>query len=452
MALWTAWFLLVFGGFSLWYPQGTGDFVHCLAYFDAMLGRPAREFHVRDLDAWAVRDPVSADGRTIRTDDERRLLPERRVPYRDFVVEYPPGFLAVAAPAALLTSDEWRYAQAMSLVMAVSLTIAIVLGEGVAAALPLARPRLVLPSMLAAVVLLGPLTVRRMDAAVVAFLVAALWATFRRRPVLGGFALGFAVAIKGLPLLAWPLLAALLGAGRRWRELATMTATATVTGLAFALPALAVAGGRFLDAFRYHSLRPLEVESTLAALVNVAGAFLPSAAGSMAYSYGAANLVGGATTGLLWTTSLLPAVSTALVLVVTARRIFRTPSEEQRNLAVVSGLVVLLAGLFVFGKVFSPQYMTLLLPLGLIASLHLPGRSPLVLLLALVLTQAIYPFAFVLLDFDQYASPGFGALVLARNLLLLAWAAMVWRETGRAMNAGESGKAAESGPASPRTP
>lgn len=432
LALWTAWFLIVFGGFSLWYPQGTGDFVHCLAYFDAMLGRPAREFHVRDLADWAVKEPVTADGRVLHPDDPRRLLPQRRVPYRDFVVEYPPGFLAVAAPPALVTSDEWRYAQLMSLVMATALTVAILCGEGIAAALPLGRPDLVLPSMLAAVVLLGPITVRRMDAAVVAFLVAALWATFRRKPVLAGFALGFAVAIKGLPVLAWPLLAMLLVAGKRWRELATMTASATVTGLAFALPALAVAGDRFLDAFRYHSLRPLEVGSTLAAVAGVAGAWMPGVSGSAVYSYGAANVTGGATTALLWTTSLLPALGIAAVLCGSAWRIFHATHEEQRNLAVITGLVTLLAAYFVFGKVFSPQYMTLLLPLGLIASLSLPGRSPLVLYLALALTQVIYPFAFVLLDFDDYAGPVLSGLVLARNLLLLAWATMVWVQAGRA--------------------
>jgi len=318
--------------------------------------------------------------------------------------------------------------------MAASLTAAVVLGEGIAATLPLAGAGSLLPAMLAAVLALGPLVVRRMDAAVAALVCAALWGTFTRRPVLAGFTLAFAVAIKGLPILAWPLLAALLLAGRRHRELVTMTATATITGLAFTVPALVVAGERFFDAFRYHSLRPLEVGSTLAALLNLAGAWLPGVGGTMHYSYGAANVVGGATTGLLWTTSLLPALSTALVLVASARRIVRARREDQRNLAVVAGLVVLLAGLFVFGKVFSPQYMTLLLPLGLVACLPLPGRSPLLLFAALALTQAIYPFAFVLLDFDDYASPGLAALILARNLLLLAWAAMVWRETGRVLS------------------
>lgn len=44
--------------------------------------------------------------------------------------------------------------------------------------------------------------------------------------------------------------------------------------------------------------------------------------------------------------------------------------------------------------------MTLLLPRALVASLPLPGGSPLVLYLPEGLTQANYPFAFLLLDFE----------------------------------------------------
>ncbi len=80
-----------------------------------------------------------------------------------------------------------------------------------------------------------------------------------------------------------------------------------------------------------------------------------------------------------------------------------------------------LASFMVLGKVFSPQYFTWLIPLGVLASLLDSRRvARRELLAALVLSQVIWPFCFCI-GLWTTLSPIFGALVLARNLLVFAW-------------------------------
>ena len=70
-----------------------------LAYADAVLGRPYQPYFIRSLDAWQAH--VSTYGGDPEPDQPRVTPHGPLVPYRDFAVEYPPGFFLWTVPPAL---------------------------------------------------------------------------------------------------------------------------------------------------------------------------------------------------------------------------------------------------------------------------------------------------------------------------------------------------------------
>jgi len=95
-----------------------------------------------------------------------------------------------------------------------------------------------------------------------------------------------------------------------------------------------------------------------------------------------------------------------------------------------------LAGWMVFGKVFSPQYLTWLLPLAVVACVAGGRRSCWLLLIVLALTQAIYPFLYSV-GVPDGDGPWFGLVVAARNAALLAWAVGMLRRDWARVAPGE---------------
>src|ERR1700730_1465721 len=88
---------------ALWRPTDA-DVHRYFAYCSAVLGRPFKSFYVRSYETW--QDDFIA-GRLRRPSDLPTVVPSRPLaPYRDFLVEYPPGFFLAALPPALLTADE----------------------------------------------------------------------------------------------------------------------------------------------------------------------------------------------------------------------------------------------------------------------------------------------------------------------------------------------------------
>ena len=100
---WIALPVLVIFVAALW--RNTDDDVHrYFAYCNAALGRPFNSFYVRSYETWQDDFTTGKVGSLI---DFPTVVPSRPlVPYRDFLVEYPPGFFIAALPPALLTTNE----------------------------------------------------------------------------------------------------------------------------------------------------------------------------------------------------------------------------------------------------------------------------------------------------------------------------------------------------------
>jgi hypothetical protein len=276
---------------------------------------------------------------------------------------------------------------------------------------------------------LGTVAVRRFDAIVSLSLCLFLDGCLRRKPVLSGLALGAGLVTKLVPVLVVPVALVYWGAQRRWRELSMAAGVTSAVALVVGVPFLLVGGEHALDFLRYHGARPLEVESTWAALLTVGRFFDPASAWRVA-SYGSDNVVGPADRFLLPLAGIAPVLAIAAILVwsvvQTRAALRRADGESLSGELLVRAACATLAASMALGKVFSAQYLTWLLPAGVLVSVLDGGRRRRTGLLllggAMLLTQLNQHFFFGILGNGPH--PLMGVLFLLRNGLVLAWA--VW--------------------------
>jgi 4-amino-4-deoxy-L-arabinose transferase-like glycosyltransferase len=353
-------------------------------------------------------------------------LPARAWPYRDVTVEYPPlAFLAFLPPALISTDYELyrrTFAGWMLILHLFNLWLAFRLVQPNSDSKVPAR--LGWLSLLFCV-LLGRVVATRMDHVVVTFTLLCVWAGIRAlappaaRQRLGWAALAGALGALGVMVKLVPglgFLAVLVGylrsnAADRLRLAAVGCAAAACVLLAVNLPLFAFAGERYLESFRYHTLRGVQIESVYAGLLMLAHAFgLPA---RIEESFGSANLE----------TSLSPAIkllSPLLFIAVCVWICARRWRPEPRALVFCAS--ALLLGYMLTSRVFSPQYLIWIGAPLLAAGVFDRGTGlwrsgARLLLFTALLSQLIYPQGYpVLKSFHPLA-----VLVLDLRNLCLIW-------------------------------
>jgi hypothetical protein len=364
------------------------------------------------------REKFTSDVALYRTYAGRLLGGE--VPYRDYVVEYPPLALPVFLLPRLVSGEPGAFGLAFAAEMALCQSAAVVLGAlWLARRGDLAR----IPTRLAfgsvAFAILCPLAVCRYDAAPALLTFAAALAWLSGRSGTGGMLAGLGTLMKVFPgVIAAPALAA----PRRYRGWAVLGAVVT-TGAAGWL-ALA-SGGEMGRSLRYHLDRGLEIESLwsgLLMLVRKLGGWQQDSV----YRFARIELKAPFAGRLARLAFPLQAMALGLV----AWRAWRTRLARPTTLMASAVLAFLL-----FGKVLSPQYLVWLLPFVLVLEGRLGDRSQWAFLLACGLTTLLYPWAI-----ERLAAIDLRAIVLlnVRNALLLGlWLAWTFAPTpdGRARGA-----------------
>ncbi len=278
--------------------------------------------------------------------------------------------------------------------------------------------------------LLGPIAYVRLDLVPA---VATIWA-LERAQARGWFGagawLGFGAAAKLYPGL---LLGLLLANRWRWRAVAG----AVVVGAMAVLPFVGSLDGLWRSVVGYHTERPIQVESSWAALLLLAGHLGHPV--QVFDGFGSLN-VEASGAELLQKVSLVLSVAGLMAGAWLARKRVAPGSASGLATVMFGTLAVLLAT----GTVFSPQYMLWLSALGAAAA-SMNGRRlriPLVLLAAAcALSQVVYPFHYAGL-LANHAGP-LTALLL-RNLFVAAIGVMVfyglWRSgdhPGRSSSTGD---------------
>lgn len=399
-----------------------GDIQRYHAYANAVLGLPYQATFVRPLEGWKVEErQIDPKADAIDPAEVPPVAPARPlVPYRDFLVEYPPGFFLFAIPPAILARGIDSYFFLFSSLMGLLLTAAVAFLWDASRRMGFGRRESFVFFTATCALAVGPVLVRRYDAVVSLSLCALVWGCVTKRSWAAGLGMGVGVAAKGMPLLLAPLVLAYFVAERRARAALWTGVIAAAIGIGAAAPFAHAAGAHMLDMFAYHGQRPLEVESTAGALLVLGRIFNPAFA-SATNTFGSWNVVSAWDGPFRFLASALPFAALVAVYVFAWTEMKRAPDDAARARTLVRWSCVALAAFMVLGKVFSPQYFTWLLPLGVLASLLDSRRTARrQLAAALVLSQVIWPFCFCI-GLWTNLSPIFGALVLARNALVFAW-------------------------------
>ncbi|MFI5300755.1 MAG: glycosyltransferase 87 family protein [Polyangiales bacterium] len=309
-------------------------------------------------------------------DEFKRLPPadgHLHAPYREVAIEYPPIALPFLMLPALVAASFATFAvlfgATMGALLVASAWLVARVGELNAAA------RLRAYGLGCAMLLAhGAISVQRLDAIVAGCLAIAFAGAVKRDARILGLGVGLAFAAKILPaLVVLPLVAV---DARAWSRRARLelVAIASIVGALGLLP-LALAGeSGWHGFFGYHGQRGLQVESTLAVLLETAR-WIAGHAQPATLSYGSWNVAGGVADAL----AKLSLPLTALAMLIVTAVVWRSDAEEHDRvepraeraaLAMLAGCVTL----WLTGKVFSPQYLTWAIPLVMV--LRGPAATP----------------------------------------------------------------------------
>jgi uncharacterized membrane protein len=332
-----------------------------------------------------------------------------RIPYRDFSVQYPPGFLVPAlAPDATANPDDfYSYAHDFDRWMAGAGVVVILLAAVALAALRTEPMRFAgaLGFMAVSPLLLGNVILSRFDLWVTALAIGGLSALLAGRERTGGALLGAAIATK-----IWPAVLVPLGLIWIWRRRGRSAALrwlmlVVAVCVAFFLPFAALAPGGLGHSLGLQIDRPLQIES-LGSAILLAGHNLGGLAVATKTSYGSQNLVAHGTGAVAAASALVQLLALCAVWVAFARG----PARADRLVTATAASVAVFVA---FGKVFSPQYLIWLIPF---VPLVRSGLASLLLGVALVATQFYFPAHYPdLPELKQWAA----WLVLGRDLVVV---------------------------------
>jgi uncharacterized membrane protein len=271
-----------------------------------------------------------------------------QLPYRDVFFEYPPLAAVPIALPALNGTDPRNYRRGL-IGLSFVLAVAVLLLVRELARRSGGSETLAMLGVAVSPLLLGATLRNHFDLAPVAVTLLALLLLVSGRALLGMAMLGVAVAIKGYPLVIAPVaLAWLLGRGMRREAIRGGAAFAAVVALAFAaMVAISPSGAR--DAIRWHTDRPVQIESTPAAILNLTGA--DTIDSNEFRSHGIEHPAAGAISG----------VFTALGVLAVALLAFGASRSPQPR-ALLTAALAATAAYAAFGKVLSPQYLVWTVP------------------------------------------------------------------------------------------
>ncbi len=324
------------------------------------------------------------------------------IPYRSLFLEYPPASIpAFLVPAGIAKA---HYQTIFRLEMLACAGIAVLAGMACLEREHVAAKRLWLAGLMIGLLplALGPVFLNTYDFWPTALMMVALWLLLAGRTSAAAGALGLATTAKVFPAALLPLFLRVGGRERARRILAWFAAILVLIVLPFAI--LGPGGLRF--SFSLQSERGLEFEtiggSLLIALHHAHTELRPP---------GSREVVGSLATAVGAVSTLVQVVAVLLVLWIAVRG----PRSVENVLLSASAVV---AGLVVFGKVLSPQYLVWLVPLVPLVS----AAGTVLLAAAAAMTQL-----WVLALFQPYEPGAASWAVVARNVLLVALYAVLVR-------------------------
>jgi hypothetical protein len=342
------------------------------------------------------------------------------LPYRDFVLEYPPLALGIfTLPRLLGESFRWYYVFFQTEVIIADLVI---LGAlWFAARRSAMSPTRVLIAYTIGVLAVGPITLHQFDIFSAAFTILAVIALAREKSVLAAFWLALGVATKIYPILLAPLFVLVEWKRGRINQIGFAIGAFIATGTLTVLPWLLRAPKSLLVMINYHKDRGIHLDSTWASVAFILRAMKLTWV-NVQLQFQSWQIGGPATDALIPISSLV----LLGVLALSYWWIYRSmESKVTIDLVFLArASVFVLLGAMAASKVFSPQY--LFWPVPFLALLDLQGERLVHGLFVLVglITYWVYPFHYPQL-IDRYPLPITAFII--RNALVALLAVLLAR-------------------------
>lgn len=283
------------------------------------------------------------------------------VPYRDFMLEYPPGSsIPIFLPQLFSLNaplDSIDYAVGF---VAQNILFTAFVAWGLAAVATRRNTTLLKYALL--VVAISPLLPWRYDMFPTLLTSIGLWGAVSGFPVISGIALGSGIAAKLYPVVLVPIFFLYYIASRRLQDAVTLAIASISTTIFIFIPFWWLAPDNFFSFLIYHKDRGLQIESVYAGIVSL-GDVLGLTEASSEMSYGAQHLISTLSEPLL---KLQPFLFVSVMVLVYSlawlrfRQMSRFGEITPETLATYC--VAALLGFILTSKVFSPQYLIWLLP------------------------------------------------------------------------------------------
>ena len=350
-----------------------------------------------------------------------RLIAAGQVPYRDFMLEYPPGAAGLFWLSGALPGP---YALTFSVLMFGCLLLTMLGVHRTASALQLGVRAQAVGCMLVAVMpaLMGQLTESRFDLAVAALLAWTAWAVARERWTTVWLLIGAAVLLKLFPIVFVPVLIIAQLRTTRVRNLVVSMAPGVGLVLVGIGPFVAIAPGGTWTVVGYELARPLQIESLGSAVVLMLHHNV-SFAVAHTFSFGSNNLIGAVPAYVGTVTMGIGLMVIALIAFTTSRAMSATTDPHMRARLTVQALAATTATIVATDKVLSPQYLLWLLPLIPL----IEGRRGLAAIMLLVVAVAWrLPALSGARSALNALATGPSALLAVRDLALVLLIAATW--------------------------
>ncbi|MGH2897127.1 MAG: glycosyltransferase 87 family protein [Solirubrobacteraceae bacterium] len=335
------------------------------------------------------------------------LLHDGMLPYVDFAFEYPPLAAIVIWLAGVPGLGDATYEVSFAVLMALCLVGAQQLAARLAGE-PGTRERVTVAWLLVATpVVVGAAVRTHFDALPIAIALGGLLALSKDRHALAFALLGIGTMTKLFPGLLAVVALAWLAFGRgQWRAALRGGAVFAAVVVAISLP---LSGAGYVDSFRFHLERPVQIESGAATVLFALGGSDVTGTNVRPDRFKSNGLDGGHADAVETVFAFLLALALGAIAWLAAR----APDACQM---VLCGFAALLA-FVTLGKVFSPQYVIWLAPFAALAWVWRLRAVALLTLAAIVLTHVEFPSRyFDLINVEQTVV----WIVAARNALLLA--------------------------------
>lgn len=348
------------------------------------------------------------------------------LPYRDFTLEYPPLAAVAFWLAALLPGS---YAAGFSALMlgclCATVLAAVILGQ----LLQLGRGRALAAALAtgATPLMLGALVETRYDLLLSAVLAWTLVAAVADRLRIAWTLLGIGVLVKLAPLILAPVLA--VYTVRRLGPRAAAVAAGYGAGVvaAVALPLAIVAPSGAWEVVGYHLERPLQIESTGAAYLLALHA-LADIPLEVTSSFGSQGLPGAEGRVIAAVSSLL-LIGLVAAIAVTFWRLLRDADRLAGARLLVAASAATIAVGLAAAKVFSPQFLVWLIPVGFLVAGRFGLASLGLSVAAMLMTLAYFPGRY----WDLVGLESLPIwLLIVRDGLVLCLVAAAWPRPARA--------------------